>query len=527
MNSLFSFLIIIISCVLCAVTPTQAQDVHPHFPLNRDVKRRENRALNLSDYPPLGIQIPVDHFNTSDNRTYNNRYWINDVYYKGSGPVFFFDVGEANAHPTAANCLDASSHPSNAVMALAKRFDGIVVIFEHRFYGESFPMPMNTTSGHALDAGAYQYLNIEQALEDVVYFSNVFQHPNPRPFWSSLTPARTPWVWIGGSYPGTRGAIMRIRNPEIIFATWASSAPIETRIVDQVLMNGTKNEVLKLKTQLSNAIDPDMQSQAHESFGPTDPGLLEDVDVARALESPLTGYQYYGLDVFLQPFCDRMETMNSTIDSSDNGIALSHNISMAWSAFLVGIAGIHTDALSPLGIAGIFTNASSPFESIGPAEAIRSWLNQLCSELCAFHCGNPKNPHTIQSRFMSIDTYQEYCNNTFPGILPSKPDVFKLNRYGGWRMNPSNTMWTAGELDPLTALTPASTLEDAPGRRSVQMIPDAGMPPPDDEIFGIVHEGMVHAVDLSAGDGTEKAFNDSVSLFQKALAKWLPAFESH
>ncbi|KAI5196092.1 hypothetical protein E4T38_08706 [Aureobasidium subglaciale] len=443
MNSLFSFLIIIISCVLCAVTPTQAQDVHPHFPLNRDVKRRENRALNLSDYPPLGIQIPVDHFNTSDNRTYNNRYWINDVYYKGSGPVFFFDVGEANAHPTAANCLDASSHPSNAVMALAKRFDGIVVIFEHRFYGESFPMPMNTTSGHALDAGAYQYLNIEQALEDVVYFN------------------------------------------------------------------------------------PDMQSQAHESFGPTDPGLLEDVDVARALESPLTGYQYYGLDVFLQPFCDRMETMNSTIDSSDNGIALSHNISMAWSAFLVGIAGIHTDALSPLGIAGIFTNASSPFESIGPAEAIRSWLNQLCSELCAFHCGNPKNPHTIQSRFMSIDTYQEYCNNTFPGILPSKPDVFKLNRYGGWRMNPSNTMWTAGELDPLTALTPASTLEDAPGRRSVQMIPDAGMPPPDDEIFGIVHEGMVHAVDLSAGDGTEKAFNDSVSLFQKALAKWLPAFESH
>ncbi|KAI5236529.1 hypothetical protein E4T42_09449 [Aureobasidium subglaciale] len=442
MNSLFSFLIIIISCVLCAVTPTQAQDVHPHFPLNRDVKRRENRALNLSDYPPLGIQIPVDHFNTSDNRTYNNRYWINDVYYKGSGPVFFFDVGEANAHPTAANCLDASSHPSNAVMALAKRFDGIVVIFEHRFYGESFPMPMNTTSGHALDAGAYQYLNIEQALEDVVAdYTHVIN-----------------WV-------------------------------------DQVLMNGTKNEVLKLKTQLSNAIDPDMRSQAHESFGPTDPGLLEDVDVARALESPLTGYQYYGLDVFLQPFCDRMETMNSTIDSSDNGIALSHNISMAWSAFL------HAD--------------------------YRSWLYQLCSELCAFHCGNPKNPHTIQSRFVSIDTYQEYCNNTFPGILPSKPDVFKLNRYGGWRMNPSNTMWTAGELDPLTALTPASTLEDAPGRRSVQMIPDAGMPPPDDEIFGIVHEGMVHAVDLSAGDGTEKAFNDSVSLFQKALAKWLPAFESH
>jgi hypothetical protein len=37
---------------------------------------------------PATIDMPIDHFNDSDQRTYENRYWVNATYYKEGGPVF-------------------------------------------------------------------------------------------------------------------------------------------------------------------------------------------------------------------------------------------------------------------------------------------------------------------------------------------------------------------------------------------------------------------------------------------------------
>ena len=45
-----------------------------------------------------------------------------------------------------------------------------------------------------------------------------------------MTPASTPWVFIGGSYPGTRAALVREKYPETIFASLSSSAPIHAQI---------------------------------------------------------------------------------------------------------------------------------------------------------------------------------------------------------------------------------------------------------------------------------------------------------
>jgi hypothetical protein len=37
---------------------------------------------------PFTIDMPIDHFNESDHRTYKNRYWVNATYYNEGGPVF-------------------------------------------------------------------------------------------------------------------------------------------------------------------------------------------------------------------------------------------------------------------------------------------------------------------------------------------------------------------------------------------------------------------------------------------------------
>ena len=171
--------------------------IRPHLPLNGALTKREV-SINTSDYPAYTIHIPIDHYNASDTRTYQNRYWINTTYYKSGGPVFYFDSGEQNAHPLVPYFLAEASGPSS-VMTLTRRFNGMAIIFEHRFYRDltegSFPFAMNTTTGKAAAGyAAYKYLNTEQALQDPVYLANNFQPSGMEKYWSLLNPKYTPWV---------------------------------------------------------------------------------------------------------------------------------------------------------------------------------------------------------------------------------------------------------------------------------------------------------------------------------------------
>lgn len=64
-----------------------------------------------------------------------------------------------------------------------------------------------------------------------MFFANSFPvSSNGTPNEPAIHPSVTPWVWLGGSYPGIRGALMRIRNPEVIYASWASSAPVQAQV---------------------------------------------------------------------------------------------------------------------------------------------------------------------------------------------------------------------------------------------------------------------------------------------------------
>lgn len=76
-----------------------------------------------------------------------------------------------------------------------------------------------------------------------------------------------------------------------------------------------------------------------------------------------------------------------------------------------------------------------------------SWQYQYCSKYGYYQRGNPANPHTIQSKFVSLESFQKGCDEAFSG-LPTSPDVSVPLKYGGWHMNPSNTFWTSGEYDP-------------------------------------------------------------------------------
>lgn len=531
----------------------------PRLPLNGDLTKRQ-ASINTSGYPALTVSLPLDHFNATDTRQFSNRYWINSTFYSPGGPVFYFDSGEQNAHPLVPYFLAEAAGPSS-VMTLARRFGGIAVLFEHRFYGDltegSFPFPINSTTGRA-DGGyeAYKYLNTEQALSDPVYFANNFQPPGLEQYWPALSSNATPWIWLGGSYPGVRGTHLRVRNPETFYATWASSAPTEaavdmwvyyaqaersmtrncsadytavTNYVDAVLANGTAARVSDLKYDLYRAILSGPDGQAPEPINRTESDSLSNQNVGNYLLTPLSFYQYYGFNRSVLPFCDILETQNYTAPAPSSSLTSTYNISTTWSAFLTGLAEIDYDSV--------------PYND-DPISDI-SWTWQYCSEYGYYQRGNPDNPHTIQSRYISLDTFQRSCNRAFP-FAPPSPNVAAPNKYGGWNINPSNTMFTSGEFDPWRTYSPASTESElgAPLRQTVQDIPECGVAPPQDQIFGMVHQGMVHVSDMRALLNTSdvnhqnfstvgfsspistEPFYAGVELFGNALEKWLPCFRN-
>ncbi|KAF2222372.1 peptidase S28 [Elsinoe ampelina] len=541
----------------------------PHMPLSGALTRRQIRSINGSDYPAEIIQIPIDHFNATDDRTYSNRFWVNSQYYKPGGPVFLYDAGEQNAEFLVPYNLYEVAGPA-AVLQLAKRFNGVATIFEHRYYGGvpvgSYPVPIDEEGR----ATTYQYLNTEQALEDAVYFANNFKPAGLEQHWDKLVPSKAPWVWLGGSYPGIRGTHLRVRNPETFYAAWASSAPTEavvdmwtyfaqaersmfrncsadyqavTRYVDSVLANGTTQEVSDLKFQLYTVIEASPGGVQATNLSRSSSDRWSASTVGNYLLTPFNFYQYYGFERSVQPFCDIMQTFNRTSErttdnggfappiATEGGIAQSYNITAAWNAFLVGLAEIDYDSIPGNGL-------SDPSQGY-------SWTYQYCSEYGYYQRGNPENPRSIQSQFYDLDLFQSGCNETFPDDnLPPSPDVEKSNKYGGWLINPPNTMFSTGQFDPWRSTSPTSIdfAIGAPGRTSDSKIPKCNVAPDPSTVFGIEYRGMVHVSDLRALLDLEDPYHQNFStvgfaspigvepyyaglgLFQSALEEWLPCF---
>ncbi|KAL0954073.1 hypothetical protein HGRIS_005223 [Hohenbuehelia grisea] len=277
-------------------------------------------------------------------------------------------------------------------MRLAKRFNGLAILWEHRYYGDSLPFPVN----HNTTADQWQFLTTEQALEDVVFFANSFGSPRATssPLSLPVHPSVTPWIWLGGSYPGVRGAFMRIRNPSTIFAAWASSAPVHaqvdmasyymaaersltrncsadwvavTRYVDGVLtgQNQTLKDQVKLELMRARLSGPGGNTTAADLLTSIDAAQLSDVNAATILMDPLNFYQYYGFAASLLPFCNVLETRNFTATPSNTGIVGISGVEAAFKEFLTALAEVDYDSIP-----------GSPDDPVQD----RSWMWQYCSE---------------------------------------------------------------------------------------------------------------------------------------------------
>lgn len=89
------------------------------------------------------------------------------------------------------------------------------VVFEHRYYGESWPVRNLTTD-------SLRYLTTLQSLHDSAYFASHVVFPGLETH--DLTANKTAWIYYGGSYAGAKSAFARKLFPEVWWGAIASSA---------------------------------------------------------------------------------------------------------------------------------------------------------------------------------------------------------------------------------------------------------------------------------------------------------------
>lgn len=172
-----------------------------------------------------------------------------------------------------------------------------------------------------------------------------------------------------------------------------------------------------------------------------------------------------------------------------------------------------------------------------------TWLWQGCSDM-----GNivTAGSGKITPAYATIEKLTEDCVFQFGDVVANGPSL-KMEKYGGFKMNPSNVFFADGGSDPIRALTPNS---DASGRVASSTIPKAGATLSGNQFFGHVANGSYHTPhtacsaflaigETKINDAETREYNDGYpgactaevtagqQLFLDALDVWLPDFKPH
>jgi hypothetical protein len=166
---------------------------------------------------PRYVEQPLDHFNASQTRTWQQAYYVNDTFWDGTGPVFVCVGGEGP--PIDGSAVVSSVHCNNAVEFLPE-VKGLMFAVEHRYYGchNASACPYTPSDPQPL-----KWLSSRQALADLANF-----HAHATAAYS-LSSANK-WVSFGGSYPGMLAGWFRVMYPDLVHASVSSSAPVIAKL---------------------------------------------------------------------------------------------------------------------------------------------------------------------------------------------------------------------------------------------------------------------------------------------------------
>ncbi|KAJ9201928.1 hypothetical protein DTO164E3_3366 [Paecilomyces variotii] len=444
-----------------------------------------------TSYTPYTFDQPIDHFPNSTryaphtNGTFKQRYVFDDTYYEPGGPVFLYIGGETSAESRYSNLQ------TGIIQILMQATNGLGVILENRYYGESYPFNTSTIDELA-------YLSQEQTIADNQYFAQHVQFPGID---ADLTAPQTPWILYGGSLAGAQTAFSLVTYGNTLYGGIASSAPIIGKLAYPewyypIQLYAPQDCVASINA-IIDKIDHLVANNAHSAINHLKRifGLeaLKDIrDFAQTIAFPIGGpFIYptntwqelnwnstYGSEDFFN-FCRNVTDINAP----DNITAIDYELANytngePWTN-LGNYANYVKNVVLPLCPSGeydssaCFGTQNRSFWADTSNSATRSYLYTTCVEQGAYQVAPASGPSLI-SRVLQVNYTQEWCEWAFPkgkyNSIPSTPDLNYWNRYGGFNISADRLAFIDGSSDVWNQLCYHS--KDAPQRYSTNKHPE-------------------------------------------------------
>ena len=342
---------------------------------------------------------------------------------------------------------------------------------EHRYYGNSYPSFINTSTQEQISPitnSNLQWLSSRQAQFDLRDFV-IEQNKNNHHAHSHT------WITFGGSYPGMMAAWARKLHPQIIQAAVSSSAPIAITLdfggyLDQVAWDlqysrvGGSSQCLQLvmegHAELASALLQD--AGRHDEIA----ALFDLCDVS-SLQDPKNVAMWLGDGVIMVPaqsndpmgtdatssiavLCDKllgvpdaspMQALATVAREQNNGMC----VTIDWIATLNSISDTSMNATEE--------------------DGIRSWLWQTCTEFGFYQTCEAESICPFGRGYHEIDWDLEICERCFG--IPKEQVAKNVNEsllfYGGYNLDVSRVLSVNGDVDPwaVLALT-KDTSQDLP-----------------------------------------------------------------
>jgi len=385
----------------------------------------------------------LDHFEfpssgTEGVRTFKQRFYTNFEHFdRDGGAAFIYIGGEAE--------LKKASMSTGFIQELARTHKGAIFGLEHRFYGNSQPFPTLATENLV-------YLSVEQALEDLATFIGAMRQRH------NLTDDH-PWVAIGGSYPGAASAFLRLKYPNLVVGSLASSAPVVAKAefweYDAVVSRGAGPQCSDAIREATHIIEQRLDASTESASEVKQLFTCGDIP-----ESQNTGFLY----VLADAVSYAIQYTSSTPGSSS--YMLKETLCDRWmlnttsgSDPVERFSGFFHELLGRLDETCMtFTTLLSVLNdtSIAPNLNQRQWYWQSCTEFGFFQVapsGKDGQPMPLRSSRIDLQYHLDLCAQAFSGweLAPTTQSVNR--RYGGDKAVGSRIYFSNGSLDPWQALS--------------------------------------------------------------------------
>lgn len=391
----------------------------------------------------------LDHFDSSNTATFQQRYLVSDMYYKPGGPILFI-AGFESTLPDYEICSSAAFYPDGFELG------AMVVAMEHRYYGNSLPFGAASFAVQNL-----RYLTIDNAVADYALFLKHFKLNN-----TQYPIEDAPVFAYGGSYAALLSTLLRIKYPQIVDGAISSAAPIflYSSGIDGDLYYDTVSESYQryypeCASRISNAFQALNQSFESGDYA----GIMRELKLC-SLPGPLSKYELPS--ILMTAFATIMQynypspgrypvawpvahlCNDSSANSDSWGSPLVQALNLTYNSSSAHVQCFNVGSQ----LAG---EQHATVESYATDATV--WMYQCCTEFV-----QPQSGSGMFSFYhpWDYDGFMKWCQTQYPGSKPN-PYPAPLGPYNAPVANFTNVVFANGLFDPIRTFSPSKSLSSS------------------------------------------------------------------